>query len=131
MLKKIALAFGAIFTLIGILGFVPGITSTDATGMQLLLGLFMVDTIHNSIHIASGLAGLSAASSEGNAKWYLRVTGIVYAIVAVIGLVQGDTVLGLFDVNFADNLLHVGLALGLLGAGFGNLASADTSTKSI
>jgi hypothetical protein len=119
MFKKISLGFGIIFLLIGVLGFVPGLASTDADGMQLLFGLFMVDGIHNLIHIASGVVALLAASSTRYSKWYLQIFGLVYALVAVIGFVQGTTVLGLFTVNMADNLLHVVLAIGLLGTGFG------------
>ncbi|HET9412032.1 MAG TPA: DUF4383 domain-containing protein [Candidatus Saccharimonadales bacterium] len=128
MIKKIAFMFGVIFLLIGILGLIPGATTTTADGMQLLLGLFMVDGTHNAIHIASGVAALLAASSERYAKWYLQIFGLVYALVALIGFVQGDSVLGLFAVNPADNWLHTILALGLLGAGFGINSSAPTPT---
>ena len=119
MIKKVAFIFGVIFLLIGILGFIPGATTANADGMHLLLGLFMVDATHNVIHITSGVVALLAASSERYAKWYLQIFGLVYALVALIGFVQGDTVLGLFMVNPADNWLHTVLALGLLGTGFG------------
>lgn len=129
MLKKFSLIFGIVFLLIGILGFVPGASSTDADGMQLLLGLFMVGTIHNTIHLASGVVALFAASSERYAKWYLQIFGIVYALVAIVGFVQGNTVLGLFSVNMADNLLHVALAVLLLGTGFGLSANPTMTAK--
>lgn len=128
MIKKIAFIFGVIFLLIGILGFIPGATTTTADGMQLLLGLFMVDATHNVIHITSGVVALLAASSERYAKWYLQIFGLVYALVALIGFVQGDTVLGLFMVNPADNWLHTALALGLLGTGFGINSNTVTPT---
>src|SRR5215213_1305861 len=97
-LSKISLVFGVVFVLIGILGFVPGATTTGADGMQLLLGLFMVDGLHNSIHLLSGVAGLAASMNERYSRLYLQIFGAVYALVAVIGLIQGDTVLGLFHV---------------------------------
>src|SRR5262249_49838520 len=102
MLKKLAMWVGAAFLLVGLLGFVPGITTMDGN-MSMLLGMFMVDPVHNSVHILSGVAGLLAASSEMYAMWYFWVFGAVYALVAVIGLMQGDTVLGLLSVNMADN----------------------------
>ena len=111
--KTAALVFGVVFTAVGVLGFVPALTPDDK-----LLGLFQVDTLHNIIHLASGLLGLALASMGGAyAKKYLVGFGAVYALVAVVGIAQGDTVLGLIGVNLADNLLHVVLAVGLLGAG--------------
>lgn len=119
MLKKVAMVFGAVFLLVGLLGFVPGITSTDSEGMQLLLGLFAVDPIHNAVHIVSGLAGLVAAgASAKTAKGYLIGFGAIYALVALIGFFD-HSLFGLMHVNMADNWLHVVLALGLLGAGLG------------
>ena len=125
MLKKVALVFGVVFTLIGLLGFVPGVT-TDADGHQLLLGLFMVDAVHNVVHLASGVLGLVAAANDKYAKWYLVGFGAVYALVTVIGFFTSP-VLGFLHVNTADNWLHLVLAVGLLGAGLG-LQSTDDDT---
>lgn len=111
--KTVAMVFGVVFLLVGILGFVPGITSSGK-----LLGIFEVDTLHNIIHLLSGVLALGLGSMGGSyGKMYLVGFGAVYALVAVVGLVQGDTVLGLIDVNAADNILHVVLAVALLGAG--------------
>jgi hypothetical protein len=115
MLKTLSLTFGAVFLLIGLLGLVPAATPDDK-----LLGLFMVDGTHNVIHILSGILGLAAGStSEKHSRLYLVGFGAVYALVTVIGFAQGDTVLGLFHVNAADNFLHLVLAAGLLGSGLG------------
>jgi hypothetical protein len=113
MLKKAALVFGAI-----LLGFVPALTPKDSMGMPLLLGLFMVGTVHNIIHLVTGLAGLLASSSAKNSRLFFQVFGIVYALVTVIGFIQGDTVLGLIHVNLADNLLHLAIAATSLYFGF-------------
>ena len=111
--KTVAMVFGVVFLLVGVLGFVPGATPDGE-----LLGVFHVDTLHNIIHVLSGLVALGLASMGAKyGKTYLVGFGAVYALVAVVGLVQGDTVLGLFGVNAADNVLHVVLALGLLGTG--------------
>jgi hypothetical protein len=111
--KTAALVFGVVFTVVGVLGFIPAVTPDSH-----LLGIFHVDTLHNIIHLASGLLGLALASMGGAyAKKYLVGFGAVYALVALVGIVQGNTVLGLIEVNLADNLLHVVLAVGLLGAG--------------
>ncbi len=119
MVKKIAMIFGAIFLLIGLLGFVPGLTSTDSEGVQALFGLFMVDPIHNAVHIVTGLAGLVAAGINTKAsRAYLIGFGMVYALVALLGFFD-PTLFGLMHVNMADNWLHVVLTVGLLGAGLG------------
>lgn len=118
MLKKVALVFGVAFTLIGLLGFVPGVTTTDADGHQLLLGLFMVDAVHNVVHLLSGIAGLVGAANERYAKLYLVGFGAVYALVTLIGFFTSP-VLGFLHVNTADNWLHLVLTIGLLGAGLG------------
>lgn len=115
MLSKLSVVFGVAFLGIGILGFVPGVTNDQ----DLLLGIFQISTIHNIVHILSGIAALLAAKSDDYAQLYFRIFGSVYALVAVVGFVQGDTVLGLFDVNMADNWLHVVLAVAILGVGFG------------
>ncbi len=117
MLKKLAMVVGAAFLLLGVLGFVPGVTTTDDSGMQSLLGLFMVDWMHNSVHILTGVVALLAASSEMYAKWFFWIFGGIYALVAVIGFMDGSSVLGLFPVNMADNWLHVVFAVVLLGIG--------------
>lgn len=128
MLKKVAMVFGVVFLAVGLLGFVPGITSTDSEGMQLLLGIFMVDPIHNAVHILSGLAGLVAAGvSAQAAKAYLIGFGIIYGLVSLLGFFD-NTLFGLMHVNMADNWLHVVLTLGLLGAGLG--LSDDTAAAS-
>lgn len=115
MIKNLSWLFAVVFIAVGILGFVPGVTSGG-----LLLGIFEVDALHNLIHLASGLVFVWAAlASEKTAYALFKAFGIVYAIVAVIGLVQGDTVLGLFGTNAADHVLHVVLAIVLLYVGFG------------
>ena len=115
MIKKLSMLTGVVFLVVGILGFVPGVTNED----NLLLGIFQVGTLQNLIHIIGGLAALAAASTEAYAKLYFQVFGVVYAVVALAGVLQGDTVLGLFDVNAAENILHVVLAIAFLGIGFG------------
>ncbi|NCN52258.1 DUF4383 domain-containing protein [Candidatus Parcubacteria bacterium] len=109
--KKLAQVFGVVFLLIGILGFVPGITTTGH-----LLGIFEVDILHNVIHILTGILALVFAGSA--AKMFFKVFGIVYLIVTVVGFVQGDTVLGLIGVNLADNVLHLVVAAVALYVGF-------------
>src|SRR5687768_7161036 len=105
MVKTMAIVFGIIFVAVGILGFVPGITTNGH-----LLGIFHVNTAHNLVHILSGVAALIAGMTSLNAaRIYFRVFGVIYGLVAVLGFMAGDDnpVLGLIANNMADNWLHV------------------------
>ena len=113
MTKTLAWVFGVVLTLVGILGFVPGLTTND-----MLLGIFTVGGLHNLIHLVTGLAALAAAMGYFSPKMYFQIFGVVYGIVTVVGFVQGDTVLGLIMVNMADNVLHLLIAAVALYAGF-------------
>ena len=115
MLKTIALLFGVVFLVVGILGFVPAVTPN-----QMLLGIFHVNTAHNVVHLLSGVLALGAGmSSAAYARLYFRLFGIVYALVAVLGFLAGNgMVLGLISNNMADTALHVVIALVALTLGF-------------
>lgn len=114
MVRKAALIFGVVLTAVGLLGFVPGLTPNNH-----LLGIFEVDALHNLVHLASGLAGIGAYVAGGRAsKLYFQVFGVVYALVTLLGFIQGDNVLGLLPVNVADNLLHLAITAAALYLGF-------------
>src|SRR5687768_13792765 len=118
MLKKAAIVYGAVFVIIGLAGFIPALTPQDSEGMRKLLGIFVVDGTHNIIHLASGLLALAASRQTAWAHKYFQGFGLVYALVAIVGFIQGHTVLGLFHTNLADHLLHLALAVTMLYLGF-------------
>jgi hypothetical protein len=123
MLKTAAILFGIVFLLVGVLGFVPGITTTG----QMLLGIFHVNAVHNIVHLLSGAVALiTGLTSTAAARTYFRVFGIVYALVAILGFFTGyGLLLGLISNNMADTWLHVLIALVALALGF---VVQDTST---
>lgn len=128
MVKTAAILFGIVFLAIGVLGFVPGITTPmgDGTG-GMLLGIFHVNLAHNVVHLLTGAVALFAGmASAGAARTFFRIFGVVYALVAVLGFVQGDgMLLGLISNNTADTWLHVGIAVVSLFLGF---VAKDTTT---
>ncbi len=131
MFKKLAILFGVVFLLVGVLGFIPALSPTHSDGMRYLLGLFMVGGIHNAIHLLSGAAAvLGGLKSEKYAKLYFQVFGSVYALVTIVGFIQKDTVLGIFHINTADNFLHLALAVVILAIGFG-LKAKDSATRTV
>lgn len=125
----LALLVGATFLLVGVLGFVPGITThygdlkfADHDSEAKLLGLFQVSVLHNIVHILFGLAGLALWRTTSNARMYLIGGGIIYLLLGVYGTaIDHDSSANFVPVNDADNLLHFALGaamivLGLVGA---------------
>jgi hypothetical protein len=107
---------GLSLLLAGVFGFVSDSSFDTGDGVQgdLFLG-FEVNAIHNLIHVASGLVLLAASPKRNSARAVALAFGLVYGLVAIIGLIDGEDVLGLIPINSADNLLHIALAaLGII-----------------
>ena len=124
-IQKAALAVGAVFVLVGILGFVPGIT-TNYNEMAFmgheseakLLGLFQVSILHNIVHLLYGVAGLAMARTVSGARTYLIGGGAVYLVLWLFGLViDFDSAINFVPLNTADNWLHLFLGLGMIALG--------------
>lgn len=120
-----ALAVGVVFLLVGILGFIPGITSNyDQLSFAghgsgaLLLGVFAVSVLHNLVHLAFGVAGLALARTASGARSFLIGGGIVYAVLWIYGLlIDHGSDANFVPVNDADNWLHLALAVGMIALG--------------
>jgi len=121
MAKTFGMLFGIVFLAVGILGFVPGVTTTGSDGMPMLLGIFMVNTAHSFVHIASGVVFLLASmSGAGAARLWFQIFGAIYAVVAILGfMTPNGMLLNLISNNPADTWLHVVLAVAMLAIGFG------------
>ena len=125
MAKTLAVLFGIVFLLVGILGFVPAVTKD-----QMLLGIFHVNMAHNCVHLLSGVIALICGmTGVGASRLYFKLFGVVYGLVAVLGLMhmgEHTTLLGLISNNDADTYLHIGIAAVSLIVGF-MPASAETA----
>ena len=124
-IQRAAAAVGVTFLLVGILGFVPGIT-TDYDQLELaghesgakLLGIFEVSVLHNVVHLLFGVAGLALARRYDSARTYLIGGGVVYFVLFLYGLlVDHDSPANFVPLNSADNVLHLVLSLGMVGLG--------------
>lgn len=115
MQKTILWVLGAVFTLVGVLGFI----SNPIVGAS---GLFQTNLLHDLVHLITGLVFLGIAfKAEDKAGLALKVFGIVYLVVAVLGFLmvpQGGALLGLIQTNMADHWLHLVLGVVILGLAF-------------
>jgi hypothetical protein len=129
MVKRVAMVFGVVFIIIGVLGFtVPGgMAMGDAANAPKLLGLFPVNLLHNLVHILFGVWGLAAARSFSGAVAYCKLGGMIYLALAVVGLVA-PTTFGLIPLGGNDVFLHTALGVLLVWAGF--MAKEETTTAS-
>lgn len=120
--QKAAQIVGAVFLLVGILGFIPGITTNyGSMGMAghgseaLLLGVFQVSVLHNIVHLLFGVAGLLMSRTPGQGRNFLLYGGVIYLVLWLYGLFVGhDSAANFVPLNSADNWLHLILGLGMI-----------------
>jgi hypothetical protein len=120
-----SLVVGAVFLAVGVLGFIPGITThyddlTFAGHMSgaKLLGVFEVSVLHNLVHVAYGVVGIAVAARPSAAVRYFLAGGVVYLALWIYGLAIGhDSSANFVPLNTADNWLHLFLGLAMVGLG--------------
>jgi hypothetical protein len=124
-LQKIATAVAAVFLLVGVLGFVPGVTTEyddmafagHDSGAQ-LLGVFGVSVLHNVVHLLFGIVGLALARTWSGARAFLIGGGAVYLVLWLYGvLIDLDSDANFVPVDDADNWLHLGLGVAMVALG--------------
>ena len=123
--QKVAKIVGIVFLAVGVLGFIPGIT-TDYGSMTfagheseaMLLGIFQVSILHNIVHLLFGVAGLAMAKSFSGAKTFLVGGGAIYLVLWIYGLlINKDSAANFVPLNTADDWLHFVLGAGMIAAG--------------
>jgi len=126
--QSVAALVGVVFVVVGILGFVPGVTTHYGdlsfaghdSGAK-LLGIFQVSVLHNLVHLLFGVVGFVLARTADGARTYLLGGGVVYLALWVLGVVGGGDWI---PANTADNWLHFGLGIGLIALGYASARSA-------
>jgi hypothetical protein len=115
MLRAIAVIFGILFLLAGILGFIPSYAPDN-----MLLGYFHINPMHNFAHLITGIIALWVGfTSMAASKLFFRIFGVIYVLVALLGLYYGEEpVLGLIANNIADVGLHLVIGIIALFLGF-------------
>ena len=134
LVQRFAQVFGAIYLLVGIMGFIPPLLAAktpDSSFMGLLIGLFFVNWLHSLAHLLIGVAGLATYRNLEAAKAYALTIGVVYAALFVLGLIFGVTFLGgLLPLNGWDHVLHILTAVVAFGAYFASRGTASTASAS-
>jgi hypothetical protein len=123
--RTFAMIFGIAFLIIGIGGFIPGLSAPLHQGHPEVIGngvqalrLFPVNELHNGVHILFGLWGLAASRSLGGSVAYARGVAIIYGVLAIAGFIPNlNTMFGMTPLYGNDIWLHALLAL--VGAYFG------------
>ena len=119
MVKRVAMIFGVVLLLVGILGLVSsgGMSMGADPAPAMLLGMFPINLLHNIVHLLFGVWGLIASRSFVNAKLYAQIGGVIFLVLALCGLFI-PTTFGLIPTGGADIWLHALLGLVLAGVGF-------------
>ena len=121
-LQWAALIVGVTFLVVGVLGFIPGIT-TNVDSMEFvghdgnakLLGVFEVSVLHNIVHLLFGVAGLVMSRTSAASRSYLIGGGAIYLVLWLYGLlIDHDSEANFIPLNDADNWLHLVLGLGMI-----------------
>lgn len=116
--RLIATIFGAVYLLVGVVGFfvTSGIGFFATEGANLII--FAVNPLHNIIHLAIGAALLYAGMNSTMLSKTINTTvGAVYLLVGILGLFLVGSALNIIALNGADNVLHLASAVVLLGIG--------------
>lgn len=133
--RLVATIFGAVYLVVGALGFaVTGGVGFIATEGGLLLGIFEVNPLHNIAHLLIGAALLIAGLSNVRAaKTVNIVVGAAYLLLGVVGFFLTGTDLNILALNTFDHFLHLASALVLLGVGLGaeRGVRADTTARTV
>lgn len=113
---------GIVFLIVGVAGFVPGVTTHLFDGLEFagdkgnaeLLGQFEVSVLHNIVHSLFGIAGFALAATASGARTFLLGGGAMYLLLAAVQAVgAGDWV----PLVGADIWLHLALGLGMISLG--------------
>jgi hypothetical protein len=123
--QSVAMLMGVVFLIVGILGFVPGITTSydelkfaGHNSDAQLFGIFDTSILHSIVHMLFGIAGIALARTIDGARTYLTGGGLIYLVLFAYGAIwHGETGTNWIPVNWADNILHLALGAGMVVIG--------------
>jgi hypothetical protein len=124
-IQSVAMLMGVLFVVVGILGFIPGITTSydelkfaGHNSDAQLFGIFDTSILHSIVHMLFGIAGIALARTIDGARTYLTGGGLIYLVLFAYGAIwHGETGTNWIPVNWADNILHLALGAGMVVIG--------------
>jgi hypothetical protein len=120
-MRSFTLLLGVVLLVVGIVGFVTGSHDHE-------LIVFGINMAHNVVHILSGALGILAATSGAHsARVFCLAFGSVYGLVALAGFAGLEPLVRLLNLNTADNLLHLGIAVTCLVVAFASRRHIDVA----
>jgi len=125
-IQKGAALVSIVFLLVGVAGFIPGITANYSAlrfaghhSEAQLFGYFQISVLHNVVHLLFGVAGLLLARTALGARNFLLYGGLAYAVLFFYGiLIEYQSSANVVPFDDADNALHFALAVGMLVLSF-------------
>src|SRR6266516_2448629 len=91
-IQSVAMLMGVLFVAVGILGFIPG-TTTSYDELKFaghnsdaqLFGIFDTSILHNIVYMLFGIAGIALARTIDGARTYLAGGGLIYLVLFAYG----------------------------------------------
>ena len=129
MTRRLAMIFGVVFLLFGVLGLITegGMSMAADPAPAALLGVFPVNLLHNLVHLTFGIWGLVASRSFAGSRMYGLTGGAIYLVLACLGFIA-PTTFGLIPIGGNDIWLHAVLGIGLLAMG---LTARDDTPRTV
>jgi len=125
--KNVGVGFGLVYVLVGMVGFfITGFSGFASMNGPLLLGIFMLNPLHNIVHVLVGTLLIAGGLASIMVSRRVNTTvGAVYLLVFAIGLVMQGSSANILALNGADHGLHLISALLLATVGL----AADRSSR--
>ncbi|MGY1737315.1 DUF4383 domain-containing protein [Geodermatophilus sp. SYSU D00684] len=128
--QTLALAFGVVYLLVGIAGFfITGFDGFAGSGQDEMLLFFMINPLHNVVHVVIGLAGILLSRTLAGARTYGWLLAVGYGAAFVYGLLAIGEDWDFLNINAADNVLHVATAVVGLVVALGPVNSAVRAAR--
>lgn len=124
--QNAGMGVGIVLMVVGVLGFIPGITARYGELMFLgpdshamFLGLFQVSMLLNIVQLVIGATGWAMSRSEMGARRFLMGAGALYIILSIYGLSVGvDSAANFLSLNTPDNWTHMVLGVLMIACGW-------------
>lgn len=124
--QTVALVFGVIYLLVGVLGFLVTGFDNFASNTDDKLIIFELNPLHNIVHLAIGAALVSSAGKHASAKSMNLIIGAAYALTFILGVAGVLKFLSIDSGVVPDDILHLASAAVLLY--FGTAGAEGTGT---